>query len=179
MGIGVTVAIAFILYRKGVPAMSANPDDPSTETPSKPKPKKWEITFGLVMLALIVAVAISGAWKGYEWWNDRDYRAALDERDCRMDSQCWGEKHHTDAETQCRPLVEQYAKYQHEWTDGFGEWKFPKWSLVGWDNSDGMLVYEGDQINFQNGFGAWQRMYYSCYYSPDESAAVQVVVRPR
>ena len=161
--------------------MSANPDDPSVATPNKPeKPTKWyEVVFGLIcFLGVIGGIYLLGSYT-YEWWNDRDYRAAVAERDCRMDSQCWGEKHHIDAETQCRPLVEQYAQYQHEWTDGFGEWKFPKWSLVGWDNSDGMLVYEGDQVNFQNGFGAWQRMYYSCYYSPDKSAVVQVVVRPR
>ncbi len=146
---------------------------------SKPEPKKWEIAVGLVLLAGIIAAVIIGAREGYEWWDDRHYRAALAELDCRTDGQCWGEKYHIDAETQCQPLVEQYAKYQHEWTDGFGEWRFPKWSLVGWDNSDGMLVYEGDQVKFQNGFGVWQRMYYSCYYNPDESSVVQVVVRER
>ena len=42
-----------------------------------------------------------------------------------------------------------------------------------------MLVYEGSSIKFQNGFGAWQQMYYSCYYNPDDSEVVQVVVRLR
>ena len=50
--------------------MDANPGDPSTETPSKPEPKKWEIAVGLVLLALIVAVAIGGAYRGYQWLTD-------------------------------------------------------------------------------------------------------------
>ena len=49
--------------------MDANPGDPSTEAPSKPEPKKWEIAVGLLILALIVAVAVTGTYKGYQWLN--------------------------------------------------------------------------------------------------------------
>ena len=59
--------------------MDANPGDPSTESPSKPEPKKWEIAVGVVMLALIVAVAIGGAYRGYQGLTD-DSPETEDER---------------------------------------------------------------------------------------------------
>ena len=134
--------------------------------------------FATAILVGCIALIVAGIWWGYQWWSDRDYRAAVAERECRMDSECWGDRHWVDAETACRPFVEQQARYRHEWTDGFGESKFPKWSFTELDGSSGMLVYEGSAVRFENGFGAWQRVYYSCYYDPRQETVVGVNVRP-
>ena len=53
-------------------------------------------------------------------------------------------------------------KWDYEWT-GFN-------SLSGaarWHNKDsGLSCVLFDEIKFQNGFGAWQRMNYFCNYDP-------------
>ena len=68
MGIGVTVASAFILYRKGVPAMSANPDDPSrveapepTTTPPIRALTKSQTIMGCIGSVLFLSVVIGVA----------------------------------------------------------------------------------------------------------------------
>ena len=140
------------------------------------KVASWIVSLALIFGVISLLVWLG--WTGVEWWNDRDYRAALEERDCRLDDDCWGKKHHAQAELKCPPLVEQYARYRYEWTDGVTVWKFPKWSFADLDGSSGLLVYEGSQVEFQNAFGAWQRMYYSCYFDPERETAVSVSVRP-
>ena len=92
---------------------------------------------------------------------------------CRGDAECWNKKHFLDADLKCARLVESWAKYDYEWTDGWTEKKFDLW---GWADRDvGILRYTGEQIKFQNGFGAWQRMYYVCDYNTETEQAVAVV----
>ena len=81
---------------------------------------------------------------------------------CRMDLQCWGDKHSLEATFACQGYVESLALHTHEWTDGFLESKFShfRWS----DSSKGVVTYMGDKIMFQNGFGAWVPHRYWCDY---------------
>ena len=85
-----------------------------------------------------------------------------EELKCRMDLQCWGDKHSLRATFACQGHIERLAKYAHEWTDGFMEAKFShfRWK----DPSKGVVTYLGDKIRFQNGFGAWLPHRYSCDY---------------
>lgn len=81
---------------------------------------------------------------------------------CRMDLQCWGDKHSLEATFACQDHIESLALYTHEWTDGFLE---PKFSHFRWSNrTEGIVTYMGDKIMFQNGFGAWVPHRYSCDY---------------
>ena len=95
---------------------------------------------------------------------------------CRNDLQCWGDKHSLRATFACQPLIENSAKYDYEWTDG---WLGTKLTRFGWKKrKEGVLAYYGDQIKFQNGFGAWVRMAYWCDYNPaTETASVRVFQR--
>lgn len=67
------------------------------------------------------------------------------------------------------PLIEQMAKYTHEWTDG---WLGAKFDRFGWDDRKaGTLAYLGNKIRFQNVFGAWQNMGYRCSCNPTTKTA--------
>lgn len=83
---------------------------------------------------------------------------------CRNDLQCWGDKHQFMASATCEPLIERMAKYSYEWTDG---WLGSKFDRFMWkDRKTGELAFFGNKIRFQNAFGAWQNMSYTCEYDP-------------
>jgi len=95
---------------------------------------------------------------------------------CRQSLQCWGDRHNYAASVRCVRPVEELANYTSEWTDGILEPKLShfRWSPLG----EGVLVYIGDRVRFQNGFGAWQDMVYECTYNPVTGEVVDVAVRP-
>ena len=95
---------------------------------------------------------------------------------CRQDLQCWGEKHSLRAIRACQPLIENSAKYDHEWTDG---WLGSKFTKIGWkDREAGRVSYYGDRIKFQNPFGAWMKVAYWCDYDPaTEQASIRIFQR--
>ena len=88
---------------------------------------------------------------------------------------CWSLRHMTSANLACTPLIESLAKFDHEWTSGLGgqsKFKHYEWD----DEAAGLLSYWGNEIKFQNGFGAWQKMAYWCYYDPRSGlASVEVI----
>ncbi len=95
--------------------------------------------------------------------------AAIEKNACRADMQCWGDKHLLEATRYCKPALERLAKYAHKWTDGWLEAKFPRfrWGKKG----KGIIVYLGDKVQFQNGFGAWVKMSYWCDFNPHTKEA--------
>lgn len=96
---------------------------------------------------------------------------------CSRDLRCWGDKNQFIATRRCRVAVENRAKYQFRWDDSWLEEKFPRFR---WGNRErGTVIYVGDLISMQNGFGAWQRMRYACEFDPKLEAAIDVEVSPR
>ncbi len=97
------------------------------------------------------------------------------EKRCRQDIQCWGDKHSLAATFACQPLIEARAKYDYKWTDG---WFGAKLQRFRWkDRKVGSVSYTGDQIKFQNGFGAWQKVTYWCDYNPKTKKASARVIQ--
>jgi len=95
---------------------------------------------------------------------------------CRQDLQCWAGKYSLDASGRCRRPIERLAQFDMRWTDGWTETKFPR---IRWENQDeGRITYIGDKAQFQNGFGAWQNVIYSCTYDPATDSAIDVTVTP-
>ena len=95
---------------------------------------------------------------------------------CRRDLQCWGEEHSFKAILPCESVLPRMAKYDYEWTDGWLEFKFPRFR---WHDRDrGSLTYIGDKARFQNGFGAWQNVIYECDYDPATEQVLDFRVRP-
>lgn len=95
---------------------------------------------------------------------------------CRSSASCWGEQHLVEATLRCRAEIPRLAAYTSRWTDGLLEFKFP---LVRWHSrDDGILIYSGDKIEFQNGFGAWQNMVYECVFDTNTGYAIDVRAEP-
>lgn len=98
------------------------------------------------------------------------------EEACRQSAQCTGRRFKGAAEAPCAHAVEALAKFDYKWTNGFGERKFTRYD---WANKEaGLLLYQGDSIQFQNGFGAFQRHVYECVYDPGNKRVVTVEARP-
>lgn len=96
---------------------------------------------------------------------------------CRKSLKCWGQANELRAAVVCRVPIEREAKYQSEWTDGIGK---PRFESFAWgDENKGTLKYFGEAVKFQNGFGAWQNMVYTCEYDPASKRALSVLVLPR
>ena len=96
--------------------------------------------------------------------------------DCITDLQCARERDdwRIAAEILCGRQIEDLARFDYDWTNGFGEPKFSRIALAGTD----ALLYKGDRLQFQNGFGAWQRMTYSCIFNPIDEHVIEVAVDP-
>ena len=91
--------------------------------------------------------------------NDQEQKKS-EEMACRASLQCWGDKHSLSASVYCPDLIERLGRYDHEWIDG---WLGSKFSRFAWkDRKTGTVTYIGDQIKFQNGFGAWTQHTYQC-----------------
>jgi hypothetical protein len=101
---------------------------------------------------------------------------AKTEAACRTNLQCWGDKHAGDAAGPCKRAVQQLAKFDYEWTDGWTTSKFPRW---GWANKKaGTLRYAGDAVKFQNGFGALLPHRYLCDWNPTTKEVLAVRASP-
>ena len=153
-----------------------SPESPDT-TPSKKGNAGDDLSTSHKVLGCITTIAILALLAGGGWFvfGQCDWDSSSDLA-CRQDVQCWGEKHHLDAENLCPRLVEGWARFDYEWTDGFTDWKFDNW--VWQDRPAGIIRYMGNNVKFQNGFGAWQRMHYMCDYNTETGNARVVQVVP-
>lgn len=101
---------------------------------------------------------------------------AIDDAVCKLELSCWGEKHDIAAGVYCKSYVEKLANYSFRWTDGTLE---PKFSHYRWLNKEtSTLTYIGDKIEFQNGFGAYQRHVYECDFDPASNSILDVRANP-
>lgn len=99
-----------------------------------------------------------------------------EQAECRQELSCWAEEHLLAASFACDGPVEDLARYDFEWTDGFLGMKF---SHYRWKDVDGGVVtYIGDQIKFQNGFGASQNHVYECDYDTVAEQPIEVRAEP-
>lgn len=63
------------------------------------------------------------------------------------------------------------------WTTGFLERKFDRVAVM--PPAHTKLAFVGDKAEFQNGFGAWQRVRYTCIYDPLSESVTSVTVSER
>ena len=85
------------------------------------------------------------------------------------------EKHLAEANTYCANRVERLGKYDFEWTDGWLELKFSRYLP---SENPGVIIYMGDKIKFQNGFGAWQPHIYVCEFDTRTNTVLDVSATP-
>lgn len=93
---------------------------------------------------------------------------------CRADIKCAGEGHALDASIACRRALEARANYAARWPDDLPTWTYSEWQ----DETKRAIVYLGDRLQLQNGFGAWQNHIYSCTYDPDAKRVIAVYLAP-
>lgn len=99
---------------------------------------------------------------------EAERRRALSAEECKRDLQCWGERHQAAAAVPCSTAVIALAKWDHEWTTNFQPARFNRWTA---GRSSGTILYQGDALKLQNGFGAWQHVKYYCEFAPQSGTA--------
>ncbi len=95
---------------------------------------------------------------------------------CRADLSCVVAKVEIAAALACAREVERLGKFASRWVDGSLEPKFPR--AVWGDREAGTVVFAGDRIEFQNGFGAWAPHFYACEYDPETKRVLSVTATP-
>ncbi|MFN3891960.1 MAG: hypothetical protein ACK4MV_16315 [Beijerinckiaceae bacterium] len=133
----------------------------------------------LVLMIIVAAVLLPDSNQGSRTPDNPTPTSAVgkpSDIECRGSLECWAERSFASATTACRPQVEQLAKLDFKWNDG---WTEPKFSHYRWRDKDkGVVTYIGDRISYQNGFGAWVRHTYECDYDAGKRTVLEVRARP-
>lgn len=104
-------------------------------------------------------------------------RDAIRDAVCRRTPGCFAAMHIADADRTCRAGLEELARFQFRWTNRLGERRFSQYELAGEAGSE-RLVFAGDRIELQNGFGVWQNHVYECLYNPQSDTGIALNMRP-
>lgn len=102
----------------------------------------------------------------------------IPEIQCMPDSAlCLGKQNRSKALPQCVAAIESRSLYDFKWTDGlFGEPKFRVDDYMWVDPANGVIAYSGNQIQMQNGFGAWKRVNYQCQFNVNLGIVTKVIL---
>jgi hypothetical protein len=113
---------------------------------------------------------------GYSDKTAYDAYLRAEEAKCRTSLSCWGDRFVVQSAVRCADAVPKLANYDHEWTDGVLDLKFPnmKWK----DREAGIITYSGDAIKFQNAFGAWSNYIYECDFDTASESVLEVRANP-
>lgn len=95
---------------------------------------------------------------------------------CLRDANCISKRSDwaIDGKTACTWAVERLARYDMRWTDGFLGDKFPNVHVNPPEYKT--FLFSGESAQFQNGFGAWQNVFYACEYDPINDKVVDAAV---
>lgn len=130
----------------------------------------------IVLMLTVVGLAVWGTVSFVSNFRAKvaaNAKPVLSAADCRKDLACWAERNLIDASAPCTKAIEARAKWQVEWIDGILEPKFDRFKA---GETASVVIYMGDKVKFQNGFGAWGRMRYACYFDTDKGAVDSVLV---
>ena len=108
--------------------------------------------------------------------NAADAKAKADkEANCDKDLACAGERSLIDASVYCKDAIEHQAKNSVKWTAGSFE---PIMSRYKWgsEGPGGNVIFVGDKVEFQNGFGAFTPVTYACEWDAKAKRPVRVQV---
>lgn len=76
----------------------------------------------------------------------------------------------------CQQFIEKQARYRYKWTDGFLSSPFKLFLWI--DNEHSAIRAIGDQLEFQNAFGAWQNHTYRCDMKVSDGQVINIIVQP-
>lgn len=95
---------------------------------------------------------------------------------CIQNDDCLAKRHERDANRQCKPFVERFAKYDFRWTGSIFDRPFFSFYI---DRRERTIRYAGSNIEFQNGFGIWQKYRYECLFSFQLEKIINAAVSER
>lgn len=142
---------------------------------AKPGVKASEQVVGLIVVVLVIAFGAKMCSHGDKGQSTAE-APKIDEATCRKELNCWAEKTLVSASVNCVKPVERLAKYNARWTDGTFDLKFSHYRWK--DQAKGTVTYIGDKVEFQNGFGAYQKHIYECDFNPSTETVLDVRARP-
>lgn len=93
---------------------------------------------------------------------------------CQSNFSCWAQDHKIDGIVFCSSAIELSATYGFRWGKGFFTQKFPYMR----PGPNRTIVFSGDNVAFQNGFGAWQNQVYICTYDPASKRVSSLEIIP-
>ncbi len=95
------------------------------------------------------------------------------EEKCKTDPICVPNS--GEAEYHCSNAIENRARFQSKWVNG---WTEPRFQGITWRKGERKeILMFGNNVMFQNGFGAWKRIDYSCTYNALANFVVDVDIR--
>ena len=96
------------------------------------------------------------------------------DKKCQADLQCMSDKFNAYATVYCKAPIESKAAHDVKWSDGF---MTPMFERIAWANeSHTQIRYIGDKAEFQNGFGAYTPVSYTCTYDTKNKQVIDVSV---
>lgn len=114
-----------------------------------------------------------------------------EERMCRGNAYCWGEKHLEHAETKCIVAIEDYLdtalKAYYEWTYN-GTIEIPmegkpfnhfEWAVINGHTSHDVVSYIGYALKIESRHRAWFKTTYTCNYDTKKGKILNISVIPR
>jgi hypothetical protein len=110
--------------------------------------------------------------------SDLQFKTQKEENEkCQINPECYGKNFLSiESQVNCQMAIENKARYQYRWTDG---WSKPKFIVFRWKTANkSVLTIAGGQLEVQNGFGAWQKMAYQCDILIDNDNVLDVQVSP-
>lgn len=102
-------------------------------------------------------------------------KRAEEKANCQKSPACWADKHLLDAGFACVNRIEKSSNYAFEWKE---ERLGNKFTLFKLKNDGNIITYIGDEIKFQNKFGAWQNYIYSCDFDITKKTVVDLRLDP-
>ncbi len=113
----------------------------------------------LVLIVVIVIIfGVIGEVTRPDDTSDQNNLGCLMDFDCLANNREWIRS----AERACAEAVERQAPWDYEWTNS---WPSSKFHTVAAGGAQSFRMI-GDRVRFQNGFGAWRHMEYTCWYQP-------------
>ncbi|MFS0825517.1 hypothetical protein [Pseudomonas phoenicis] len=131
---------------------------------------------GFIFLAGIIFFGVKMCSGGSDEEPKDAVAPVLDDAACKKNLKCWGEKFSISAAVYCKDPIAKLGKYSSRWTDGTFESKLSRLKWL--DKDAGTITYIGDKIEFQNGFGAFQKHIYECDFDPEQNQVLSARARP-
>lgn len=138
--------------------------------------EKVPLGSGLVTLLLVGGFAYFVYSKIDQVTTPKPPPSAKELEDCKKDLLCWAKHNITSAALSCGNAIERQAKYAFEWKTTSFEWQYDRY-LWG-EEQHQSITYIGDQIRFQNVFGAMENMIYRCKFNIEANEVESVEVIP-